>query len=154
MAVSSTSLIFTPRSVIRPPYPSTARRLGAGAVSGIAICAVIPRIRAARATACAWFPEDIVTTPRAASSSLRERIAFEAPRNLNAPIFWKFSHLKKSEAPVLWSKVLHVRTGVRWTPLRRIRSDAARTSARVGLPDAAMLLLRALAHLPELIDDF
>ena len=36
-----------------------------------------------------------------------------APRNLNAPTFCRFSHLKKILAPHRWSKYAEVRTGVR-----------------------------------------
>ena len=36
-----------------------------------------------------------------------------APRNLKAPIFWKFSHLKNSSAAKRLSKVVERSTGVR-----------------------------------------
>ena len=38
--------------------------------------------------------------------------ALNPPLNLNAPIFWKFSHLRKTLAPVSLSRVLDVMTGV------------------------------------------
>ena len=89
-----------------------------------------PRSRAASARAAAWLPEEWVATPRRASSSASDSTALQAPRNLKAPTFWKFSHLKKSRAPAMPSRVPQVSTGVRraWG---RIRSAAARTSANV-----------------------
>ena len=40
---------------------------------------------------------------------------FAAPRILNAPPRWKFSHLKNTLAPASESKVREVNTGVRCT---------------------------------------
>jgi len=54
-----------------------------------------------------------VATPFSAWSSARLNTALDAPRALKAPAFWKFSHLKKSVAPVMASKVSDVRIGVR-----------------------------------------
>ena len=55
-------------------------------------------------------------------------MALNAPRNLKAPAFWKFSHLKKAKAPSAWSALLDIITGVRCaTPL--MRAAAATTSA-------------------------
>ena len=73
----------------------------------------ILRFIAAYATAWAWFPLLWVQTPFLASSSLREEMAFHPPRNLNAPIFWKFSHLKNIFLPVYSLIVLLVSIGVR-----------------------------------------
>ncbi len=42
------------------------------------------------------LPELCVTTPLASSSLLNRDRAWKAPRTLNAPIRWKFSHLKKN----------------------------------------------------------
>jgi hypothetical protein len=69
--------------------------------------------------------------PRAACSSVRERIAFDAPRILNEPVFCMFSHLKKSCAPVMTFKDADVRTGVRWI-LVEMRACAARIASQVG----------------------
>src|SRR4051812_35011110 len=84
------------QSVICPPYPATAACFGFGELFGITIYAAIPRNAAARASAAAWLPEECVATPRCASASLRENTALHAPRDLNAPAFWRFSHLKNS----------------------------------------------------------
>jgi hypothetical protein len=42
--------------------------LAAGAFTGITTVAGTPKRRAASATACAWFPDDGATTPRARAS--------------------------------------------------------------------------------------
>jgi hypothetical protein len=78
----------------------------------------------ASATACAWLPDEKATTPRARSSAESERILFVAPRILNAPARWKFSHLKKTSRPARSSKARDVTTGVRWTN-GRMRSRAS-----------------------------
>src|SRR5260221_10835197 len=103
----------------------------AGAFFGITIQAGPPRHAAAQATAAPWLPLDWVTIPRASSFSVRERIAFEAPRILKEPVFCRFSHLKKSCAPVMAFKDADVRTGVRWI-LRVMRSCAARMASQLG----------------------
>ena len=64
------------------------------AFSGMTTQAGMPRRTAAYASAAPWLPDECVTTPRPASSAVSENTAFAAPRALNAPIFWKFSHLK------------------------------------------------------------
>ena len=46
------------------------------------------------ASAWAWLPLECVTTPRAAWASVSFKTALVAPRYLNAPTFWRFSHLK------------------------------------------------------------
>src|SRR5256714_1022345 len=74
-----------------------------------------PGSAAAGATACAWLPDEKATAPRARSSSESERILFVAPRILNAPARWKFSHLKKTRRPAAASNVREVATGVRCT---------------------------------------
>ena len=66
-----------------------------------------------------------------ASASASENTALQAPRALNAPIRWKFSHLKKSVAPTSASIASHVRTGVRWM-CGAMRACAARIAARSG----------------------
>src|ERR1700730_15972437 len=92
-----------------------------------------PRIRAASATAWAWLPDENATTPRvrAAISSLAN--ALNAPRNLKAPMRWKFSHLKNTLAPIASSTVCEVMTGVTWAAPRSLPA-AASTSAYVGRP--------------------
>jgi hypothetical protein len=54
---------------------------------------------------------------------------------LNAPTFWKFSHLKKSVAPTAASIERQRSTGVRCT-WGAIRSCAARIAARSGSSSA------------------
>jgi acyl dehydratase len=72
------------------------QKKGRGRVThGTTTCASMPRSLAARATAMPWLPDDCVTTPLAAASSLRLKIAFVAPRILKDPVRWKLSHLKK-----------------------------------------------------------
>src|ERR1700740_2765241 len=112
-AVSARAETFGSQNVIFPPYDSTARHFTFGAFFGITIHAGIPRQAAARATAAAWLPLECVTTPCAASSSLREKIALVAPRILNDPVFCRFSHLKKSSASLIAFSDSLVITGVR-----------------------------------------
>ncbi len=94
-------------------------------------------------------------TPAAFSAADRRLMALYAPRNLKAPMRWKFSHLKNTRMPGVgtragaesgpgvppWvgartpaashsSSVREVRTGVWWTtPARRLA--AARTASGV-----------------------
>jgi hypothetical protein len=84
-----------------------------------------PASRAASATACAWLPDEKATTPRRRSSAVSESSLLVAPRILNAPLRWKFSHLKKTRRPARASNVRELRTGVRWTRAP-IRSRASR----------------------------
>src|SRR5439155_26982569 len=81
------------------------------------------------ASAAPWLPDECVATPRRAVASSSEKTAFVAPRALNAPIFWKFSHLKKSDATLAASSRELVSTGVRWI-CARIRSCAVRMLLR------------------------
>jgi hypothetical protein len=46
------------------------------------------------------LPEEWVATPLRRHLVDRPKTAFDAPRTLKAPAFWKFSHLKNSSAPV------------------------------------------------------
>jgi hypothetical protein len=103
--------------------------LDAGASSGIRIVAGTPCSAAESASAWAWLPDEAVTTPRARSSGVIDATALYAPRNLNAPIRWRFSGFRRTVAPVRWSSVRDVTTGVRWaTP--SMRAAARRTSSR------------------------
>src|SRR5712692_6110165 len=103
----------------------------AGALFGMTIQAGTPRHAAAQATAAPWLPLDCVTIPFDASFSVRERIAFEAPRILNEPVSCRFSHLKKSCAPVIAFRDAEVRTGVRRI-LGEMRAWAARMAPQLG----------------------
>src|SRR5580698_6308587 len=114
--------------MMRAPYSSTARRLKALALSGITTQAGRPRRRAARASAAPWLPEEWVATPRLKATAGRLCTALLAPRSLNAPISWKFSHLKNTSAPVSASSRGQRSTGVRRT-CGAIRSAAARMAA-------------------------
>jgi hypothetical protein len=59
--------------------------------------ALLPHSFAAKARAAPWFPEECVTTVETCRGSCK--IAFIAPRSLNDPVRWKFSHLKNNSAP-------------------------------------------------------
>ena len=76
-----------------------AATLGSGAVSGMKIVAFAPSSRAASATPCAWLPALAATTPRARSSSVSREIRVYAPRILNDPVRWRFSHLSHTGPP-------------------------------------------------------
>ena len=81
-----------------------------------------------------------MATPRRATLSDRENTALVAPRALKAPPFWKFSHLKKSRAPLSPSSVLLVSTGVMFTlPAMRSRASSISGQVRPG----AVLGMRA-----------
>lgn len=94
--MASRSAMVLPEWTSVAPYPWIASCLQAGVFSGTTTCASIPRSLAARATAMPWLPLDCVTTPLAASSSLRLKIALVAPRILKLPVFCRLSHLKCS----------------------------------------------------------
>ena len=59
----------------------------------------MPSSRADSAIACAWLPDENATTPALRWRASNCDSALKAPRNLNAPMRWKFSHLKKTCAP-------------------------------------------------------
>jgi hypothetical protein len=91
----------------------------------------IPRILATSATACAWFPDEKASTPRARSAGSSREIALYAPRNLNAPPRWKHSALRNTRVPARASSVREASTGVRFaTPASR--AAAARTDSSDG----------------------
>ena len=100
------------RRHLSPLRTSIARRLIRGVFDGTTTWARTPRHDAASATAAPWLPLLWVTTPRAASSSLRENTALVAPLILKLPLFWKTSALKKSllPSPASRSSVLLVST--------------------------------------------
>src|SRR5207247_10030771 len=81
--------------------------------------------------ACAWFPDEKVMTPRRLWSAESLERALYAPRNLKAPARWRFSHLKKTSAPVRAFTVRDVATGVRCAALAIWRA-ALSTSANIG----------------------
>ena len=87
---------------------------------------------AASERAAPWFPEEVVATPFASSTLLSCNKVFVAPRNLNEPVRWKFSHLKNNSAPANALRLRLVSTGVRWIR-ERMRSWAFRTSSGVTI---------------------
>ena len=99
-----------------------ASTLAGTALSGITTVAVSPAALAAYATACAWLPDECVTTPVTRSSS--RSTALVAPRSLNAPVGCRLSGLTHSGQSTVDSN------GVRSTR-PRIRSAAATTSSSV-----------------------
>ena len=70
-------------------------------------------------------------TPAFFCSSVNRERALYAPRNLKAPIRWKFSHLRYTLAPTIPLRVLDVRTGVLLAmPLSRLLAET--TSLYLG----------------------
>src|SRR5215471_3535009 len=90
--------------------------------------------------ACAWLPEECVATPFASFSLLSDNTAFIPPRILKAPIFWKFSHLKKISAPAILLMVELVRTGV-LCMYGLMRSCASRIDSLVTLVDSFVICM-------------
>ena len=72
----------------------------------------MPSSRAASAVPWAWLPDENATTPARRCSGLNLDSALNAPRNLNAPMRCRFSHLKKTSAPSSSFTVREVITGV------------------------------------------
>ena len=66
----------------RAPYPSVAARLTGGAVRGITTQTGMPSSCPASATACAWLPDECVTTPAARSASLELQQGVHRPPEL------------------------------------------------------------------------
>ncbi len=75
-------------------------------------------------------PTSALRPRRDASVSGTWSTALNAPRALNAPLRWKFSHLSRTWVPARSSSVRLVITGVRWT-CGAIRARAAQTSSNV-----------------------
>src|SRR5581483_9022321 len=113
------------------PYARVAATFSGFAVLHMTTRQSTPSLAAAYATACAWFPADQVTTPRAFSSSPSERSFASTPRGLNEPVFWKSSALRKARTPRRPPSAADEKVGVRCSR-PAIASRAARTSARVG----------------------
>ena len=101
----------------------------AGVKNGMTILALMPSRLACRATAWAWLPADIATTPRARSAADSKASLLAAPRSLKEPIGCKFSSLSETCAPVAWLTASAGSIGVRSTR-PAIRPAAARTSSR------------------------
>jgi hypothetical protein len=108
---------------------------------GITTWAVMPRWRAAKASAAPWLPDEWAATPHWASAAESRATALVAPRALKAPTFCRFSALRKirAPAPAQASMASLVRTGVRCTR-PAIRDAAARMSAMVTSSEVASAL--------------
>ena len=72
---------------------------GSGARSGITTVAEAPSRPLANATPCAWLPALAATTPCARSASDSRAILVYAPRTLNDPVRWRFSHFRYTGPP-------------------------------------------------------
>src|SRR3954468_1485662 len=116
--------------MISAPCARVAATLDRGASVGITRIDRVPTSSAAIATACAWLPDENATTPRGRSVFGIERTKFAAPRILNAPPRWKFSHLKNARVPLASSKLRDVMHWVRFA-IPRIRSAASRMRSGV-----------------------
>ena len=60
---------------------------------------LMPSVEAASATPWAWLPADAATTPLARSSADRREMRTKAPRDLNEPVRWRFSHFSYTRPP-------------------------------------------------------
>ena len=76
----------------------------------------IPTIRAASATPWAWLPALAATTPRARSASPSRAMRVYAPRILNEPVRWRFSHFSQHRPTAPRREVAGARD-------RRLRDD-------------------------------
>src|SRR4029079_11588292 len=103
----------------------------------------MPRVFAASASAAPWFPDECVTTPRAAVASLNAHTELHAPRNLNAPARWKFSHLNASVAFASASMPRVRSTGVRCA-CGAMRSAAWRTDSAETIAGEVMAVMAAM----------
>src|SRR3954454_8284552 len=106
------------------------------------ITAGAPRRRAARATPCAWFPDEYEMTPRARASGASDAIAAYAPRILNAPIGWRdsaFRNRRSSGRPYATSGV-STTTPRSWSAAARMAPIV--TSGAVSVVVISTLLCR------------
>ena len=69
------------------PYWRVAATFCGLADAQVTISASIPSTAAAQATAWAWFPAEVVITPRRFSSAVSDASLFSTPRGLNEPVF-------------------------------------------------------------------
>ena len=118
------SVLRSSWKTISAPYARTASTFDRGASEGITTTHGASTLRAAHATAWAWFPADTVTRPCSRSSWASERTLFRAPRALNDPVFWKLSHLRNNRMPARSPSEAAESRGVRWT-VPEIRRPAA-----------------------------
>src|ERR1700690_3448501 len=95
--------------------------------------AVQPSRPAANATPCAWLPALAATKPRARSASLGRAIRLYAPRTLNDPVRWRFSHLRKTGPATVSDSTRECITGVSEITSRSSLRAAA-TSSELTAP--------------------
>ena len=95
--------------------------------------AAIPASPACRATAWAWLPADMATTPARRSAAVSRAMRLAAPRSLNEPIACRLSSLSVTCAPVARLTASEYSEGVRMTR-PAIRAAAACTSASPIMP--------------------
>ena len=105
--------MIVPWRITSAPYSSLARALVGEALAGMTTVAEIPARAAAQATAWAWLPAETVATPRPRAILSNSRIRFRAPRTLNEPVLWRFSHLRKTGRPPRSDSARLEATGVR-----------------------------------------
>ena len=112
--------------------------------------ASMPMRAAWQATAWAWLPADMATTPRARSSASRESSLFSAPRSLKAAVNCRFSNFTTTWAPRMSDSTRECELGVRVTA-SAMRLAAARTSSAVTVTSLSSVtdLLGGCAPVPD-----
>ena len=131
-ALTSASSTVCPECRTCAPYARVAATLGSGAFSGMKTVELVPSSDAASATPWALLPALAATTPRSRSAGLSPAIRTYAPRSLNDPVRWRFSHLSSTGPPTSSPRTRDAASGVTCvTP--RSSSRAAVMSARVGV---------------------
>ncbi len=98
-AACSASSTVVPCNRTSAPYSRVAATLGSGAASGMKTVERTPSSEAASATPWAWLPALAATTPPARCTGERPAIRTYAPRSLNEPVRWRFSHFRWTGAP-------------------------------------------------------
>lgn len=81
----------------------------------------------------AWLPDQRVTTGLVCPVANRLATALYAPRNLNDPVRWKFSHFRKTVVPAASSNCGRAGTGVAYA----IALQASGGALNVGQDNAA-----------------
>jgi hypothetical protein len=103
-AAPSASSTVAPAKRTCAPYAWVAATFGSGAASGMKTVEVHPSSDAASATPCAWLPALAATTPCARSCSDSRAMRTYAPRILNEPARWRFSHLIETGPPTSFDR--------------------------------------------------
>src|SRR6516165_2352706 len=99
-ASAAASASISPCSTTCAPQEAVRVTFVAGVCFGMTMVALMPASAACRATAWAWLPADIATTPRAFSSGVSRAMRLAAPRSLKAPVAWRCSYFMYTSAPV------------------------------------------------------